>query len=191
VAEPSLLECFVRPLNTSAIRYFVTGGLATIIYGEPRFTRDIDLVLAIGPTDAQRFLDLWPPDEYYAPPEDSFVAESARPAAGHFNVVHTETGLVADCYVAGDDPLHAWAFDHINWLNVQDLRVPVAPVEYVIVRKLSYFAQSGSTRHLEDIARMRRVQGQAIDSLSLERWIDRLGVRDAWTRAAEIDVDQH
>jgi hypothetical protein len=191
VAEPSLLECFVRPLNTSAIRYFVTGGLATIIYGEPRFTRGIDLVLAIGPADAQRFLGLWPPDEYYAPPEDSFVAESARPAAGHFNVVHTETGLVADCYVAGDDPLHAWAFDHINWLNVQDLRVPVAPVEYVIVRKLSYFAQSGSTRHLEDIARMRRVQGQAIDSLSLERWIDRLGVRDAWTRAAEIDVDQH
>jgi hypothetical protein len=190
VAEPSLLECFVRPLTASAIRYFVTGGVATIIYGEPRFTRDIDLVLAISPAEARRFLALWPVDEYYAPPEESLIAESVRPAAGHFNVVHTETGLVADCYVAGDDPLHAWAFDHIQWLDVQDLRVPVAPIEYVIVRKLSYFAQSGSTRHLEDIARMCRVQGQAIDSRWLEHWIDRLGVRDAWNRSAEIDLGQ-
>lgn len=191
MAEPSLLECFVRPLNASAIRYVVTGGVATIIYGEPRFTRDIDLVLAIGPADARRFLALWSPDEYYAPPEEAFVVESARAAHGHFNVVHVETGLVADCYVAGNDPLHAWAFDHIQWLDVQDLRIPVAPVEYVIVRKLSYFAQSGSTRHLEDIARMRRVQGQAIDLTSLERWIDRLGVGDAWARAVEIEPDQH
>ena len=190
MAEPSLLECFVRPLNASHIRYFVTGGVATIIYGEPRFTRDIDLVLAIGPADAAAFLALWSSNEYYAPPEEAFVAESARATAGHFNVVHTDTGLVADCYVAGNDPLHAWAFAHIQWIDVQDLRVPVAPVEYVIVRKLSYFAQSGSTRHLEDVARMRRIQGPAIDSQSLDGWIDRLGVRDAWMRVAEIDLDQ-
>ena len=190
MSEPSLVECFVRPLNTSGIRYFVTGGVATIIYGEPRFTRDIDLVLAIGPADAPRFLGLWTPDEYYAPPEDSFVAESARPAYGHFNIVHIDTGLVADCYVAGVDPLHAWAFDHIQWLNVQDLRLPVAPVEYVIVRKLSYFAQSGSTRHLEDVARIRRVQQQAIKSRELDRWIAIVGVRDAWDSAQSIDLDR-
>ena len=190
MAEPSLLDYFVRPLNASPIRYFVTGGVATIIYGEPRFTRDIDLVVAISPADARSFLALWSPEEYYAPPEETLIAESARPAHGHFNLVHIETGLVADCYVARDDPLHAWAFDHLQWLAVQDLRVPVAPVEYVIVRKLSYFVQSGSTRHLEDIARMRRVQGEAIDSPSLERWIASLGLREAWTRATETDLDQ-
>lgn len=188
MAEPSLLECFVRPLNTSHIRYFVTGGVATIIYGEPRFTRDIDVVLAIRPTDARRFLSLWAPDEYYAPPEDAFVVESSRIAHGDFNIVHIDTALVADCYVAGDDPLHAWAFGHVQWLDVQDLRVPVAPVEYVIVRKLSYFTRSGSTRHLDDIARMRRVQGERIDSRALDQWIDRLGVRDAWTRARAWSV---
>jgi hypothetical protein len=39
VAEPSLLDCFVQPLNTSQIRYFVTEGVATIIYGEPSWTK--------------------------------------------------------------------------------------------------------------------------------------------------------
>jgi hypothetical protein len=143
VAEPSLLECFVRP-----------------------------------------------PGAYYAPPEEALLIESARPEHGHFHVVHTDTGLVADCYVAGTDPLHAWAFEHVKILQVQDLRVPVAPVEYVIARKLAYFEKYGSTRHLEDVARIRRVQGQAIDTPSLERWVDQLGLRDVWTRALALDPDE-
>ena len=38
----------------------------------------------------------WPPDEYHAPPEDAFVVESARHTHGYFNIVHIDTGLVAD-----------------------------------------------------------------------------------------------
>ena len=42
VAEPRLIALFVRPLNECGISYLVTGGVASIVYGEPRFTRDID-----------------------------------------------------------------------------------------------------------------------------------------------------
>jgi hypothetical protein len=183
VAEPGLLDLFVRPLHAAGIAYFVTGGVATIVYGEPRFTRDIDLVLAVRPGDAERFLSLWPEGEFYAPPIEVFEAESGRVEHGHFNVVHVESGLAADCYVAGDDPLHAWAFERVQTFDVDGLPVRVAPVEYVIVRKLSYFARSGSTRHLEDIARMRRVQGDAIDVAAVEAWVRTLGLEAAWAAA--------
>ncbi len=162
--------------------YFVTGGVATILYGEPRFTRDIDLVLAIRPADRDRFLSLWPDSEYYAPPAEVFEAESARPRHGHFNVVHVESSLVADCYIAGDDPLHAWAFTRLVYFDIEGLHVPVAPVEYVIVRKLSYFAQSGSTRHLEDIERMLGVQSDAVDHGALQHWIVAMGLDACWRR---------
>ncbi|MBC7897771.1 MAG: nucleotidyl transferase AbiEii/AbiGii toxin family protein [Cytophagaceae bacterium] len=189
MTEPSLLELFVRPIATTEIPYFVTGGVATIVYGEPRFTRDIDLVLAVQPVDAVRFLALWPPAEFAVPPPEAFEAETARARHGHFNLIHMETGLVADCYVAGDDPLHAWAFEHVRSFQVGDIGVRVAPVEYVIVRKLSYFTQSGSTRHLEDIARMCRVQGDRIDAASIERWAVELDVLPAWRRARNLDPD--
>ena len=184
--EPSLLELFVRPLATSGIPYFITGGVATIIYGEPRFTRDIDLVIAVHAADAPSFLRLWPASQFYAPPLESFERECERPRHGHFNLIHQETGLVADCYVAGDDPLHALAFSRRRVLNVSGLEIQVAPVEYVIARKLSYFAQAGSTRHLEDVVRICRVQGDLIDQGALSEMIRMLDVFEAWQRAVAM-----
>jgi hypothetical protein len=46
VNEPGLITLFVAPLHRAGIPYVVTGGVASVIYGEPRLTRDIDLVLA-------------------------------------------------------------------------------------------------------------------------------------------------
>lgn len=182
MAEPSLLELFVRPLTNARIAYFITGGVATVVYGEPRFTRDIDLVVTIERDDAPRFLALWPEALFYAPPLEALEEEIARSRLGHCNIVHAETGLVADCYLAGDDALHAWAFRHVRVLAVDDLTIHVAPVEYVIARKLSYYQQSGSTRHLEDVERMRAVQGDLIDQAALDELLDALGVRHVWQR---------
>ena len=44
--EPSeLLRRFVAVLDRLGIRYLVAGSMATTIYGEPRFTNDIDVVV--------------------------------------------------------------------------------------------------------------------------------------------------
>ena len=190
MGEPSLLQLFVRPLEAAGIDYFVTGGVAAIVYGEPRFTRDIDLVLAIHPGHADRFLALWPEAEFYAPPRETFLVESARADYGHFNLVHIDTGLSAVCYVAGTSPLHAWAFSKAHRIDIESLAVRIAPVEYVIVQKLSYFQQSGSTRHLEDIARIRRIQGDAIAPAALQPWLSAMGLDEAWTRACALDPEQ-
>jgi len=40
--EPDLIELFARPLNQAGIRYFVSGSVAAMLYGEPRVTHDID-----------------------------------------------------------------------------------------------------------------------------------------------------
>ena len=42
---PNLFHIFINPLNHLDIRYVVTGAVAAIIYGEPRLTHDIDLVV--------------------------------------------------------------------------------------------------------------------------------------------------
>jgi len=46
--EPSdLLRHLVNVFESLGIRYFVTGSVASIFYGEPRFTNDIDVVADI------------------------------------------------------------------------------------------------------------------------------------------------
>jgi hypothetical protein len=44
--EPSdLLRHVARAIEGLGLRYFVTGSMVTIFYGEPRFTNDIDVVV--------------------------------------------------------------------------------------------------------------------------------------------------
>jgi hypothetical protein len=40
--EPKLYQIFVSNFNRLGIRYMVTGAVASIVYGEPRLTNDID-----------------------------------------------------------------------------------------------------------------------------------------------------
>lgn len=52
--ELSLLEVFTRPLRLNKIPYVITGSIAAIIYGEPRLTHDVDLVLDLKIKDVDK-----------------------------------------------------------------------------------------------------------------------------------------
>jgi hypothetical protein len=161
----------------------VTGGVASVVYGEPRFTRDIDLVIALRAADAGRFHEAWPATEFYLPPVEVIEAESRRPDHGHFNVSHHETALRADIYLPGSDPLTAWALAHTVPRQVAEDEVLLAPIEAVILSKLRYYRQGRSERHLQDIRQMLKISGDLVDRPALERWAARLGVEAEWRKA--------
>lgn len=182
MATASLIGLFVRPLNELGIPYLVTGGVASIVYGEPRFTRDIDLVLKLDARDATRIQAAWPASRFYVPPLEVIREESRRKRYGHFNILHHDTGLRADVYVAGDDELSAWAMERPHTERVEEDVIRLAPIEYVIVRKLSYFQQGGSDRHLTDVEGMLRIRGDLVNRSELDFWVHRLGLEEEWRR---------
>src|SRR5438309_10097199 len=95
-AELSLL--FLRPLNKLGIRYIVSGSVASILYGEPRFTNDLDLVVFLRHDDIHRLAEVFPSPVFYFPSAEIIAAEIARPDKGQFNLIHTSTGCKADSY---------------------------------------------------------------------------------------------
>lgn len=165
----------------------VTGGLAAIIYGEPRLTNDVDLVLQLTPADAERLVAVFPADRYYVPPVETMREEAGRPAHGHFNILDLETSLRADVYCLGADPLGTWAMARRRAVPVGDGAVWVAPLEYVILLKLRYYREGGSDRHLRDIAAMRRISSDLLDQPALDGWIARLGLEPEWRKALATD----
>jgi hypothetical protein len=185
---PDLFERLLRPLHQSGIAYMITGGLAAIIYGEPRLTNDVDLVLRLLPGDAERLVAAFPTERYYVPPVETIREEAGRPAHGHFNLLDLETSLRADVYCLGDDPLGAWAMARRHAVPIAGGSVWVAPLEYVIVVKLRYYREAGSERHLRDIAAMRRISGEMIDQPALTGWITRLDLDAEWRKALEIGL---
>ncbi len=84
---PDLVTLCIAPLNGAGIDYIVTGGLAAVVYGHPRLTLDVDLVIRLAPRDVEVFAALGPPEEFYCPPSEVIATERARPDHGHFNVI--------------------------------------------------------------------------------------------------------
>jgi hypothetical protein len=179
----SLITLFVAPLNRGRVNYVVTGGLASVLYGHPRLTLDIDLVIQLEASDAEHFASLWPEDEFYCPPVEVIREEGARRTFGHFNITHRESGMRADVYLAGNDDLQRWALDHSVAMKLEGETVQVAPIEYVIAFKLRYAREGGSDRHIRDVARVLQVNQDLIDLNVLHRFIERLGVTAEWERA--------
>jgi hypothetical protein len=88
-----LLQFVARNIEEMGLRYFVTGSTATIFYGEPRFTNDIDVVADISERQIIEFCRRFPLSEFY-------VSESAAREAvirkTQFNIIHPTSGLKVD-----------------------------------------------------------------------------------------------
>jgi hypothetical protein len=178
--EPFLV--FTRRFNDLGLRYMVTGSTAAIFYGEPRMTNDVDVVLFLGREEAVRLAAGFPPEEFYCPPITVIEIEASRPQRGHFNLIHHETGFRADLYLVAGDPLHAWAMDRVRIVDLEGDSVRFAPPEYVIVRKLQYFREGGSEKHLRDIARMLVCLEPEWNRHDLNQLIARYGLGAEWGR---------
>lgn len=186
VPLPELHQRLIRPLNAAGIRYMVTGGLAAIVYGEPRLTNDVDVVVELSPTDPRRLIEAFDASEYYLPPIETIEAEAARQMFGPFNILHVESALRADVYCVGDDEFGAWAFHHRTSIELGTEPVWLAPIEYVIVQKLRYYREAGQDRHLRDIAAMRRISSALIDGKVLYEWVRRLALQPEWEQVPQL-----
>lgn len=178
--EPDLIELFAVPLNQAGIRYLVSGSVAAMLYGEPRVTHDIDFVVFLRAADATRLSAIYPPPQFYVPPAAVIGEEMARERRGHFNIIHTESGLKADFYPAGRDELHGWAFRQARHYQIGGNNIALAPPEYVILRKLEYHREGGSEKHLRDIRAMLAVSGDMLNVAALQEWTQKLGLEIEW-----------
>lgn len=186
--EPFLI--FTRRLNALGLRYMVTGSTAAIYYGEPRMTNDVDIVLFMRREDAMRFAQAFPPEEFYCPPCEVIAIEAAREHRGHFNLIHHETGFKADIYVMAGDSLHKWGMERARVVKVAEDTVQLAPPEYVIIRKLQFFREGGSTKHLRDIARMLDSLGPEWDRREVLALVERHGIQAEWAAAVELTAGE-
>lgn len=180
---PDPIWVFVSKLEAAQLPYFVTGSVATIFYGEPRLTHDIDLVVHLESPDLQRFQSLFVPTEYYCPPVDVLQIEMKRRPYGHFNVIHHASGFNADIYFEGTDPLHRWALSHRKRIEINDSQsLWLPPPEYLILRKLEFYREGSADKHLRDIESMLPQVAARLDQKFLEEELAKRGLESFWQK---------
>ena len=178
--DPNIFAIFTKRLNDLNVPYMVTGSVASIVYGEPRMTHDIDLVIELSNEDIKGFTALFPLDMFYCPPTEVIKVELGRGIRGHFNLIHHETGFKADIYLRGQDPLHEWALNDRKKIDIDGVSIWVAPIEYVILRKLEYYKEGKSEKHLRDIRGIISISDDQIDFTELETRVKSAGLSQEW-----------
>ena len=176
---PDELSIFAARLESTGAPYMVTGATAAILYGQPRVTNDLDVVLSLNDATRAALLSAFPETEFYVPPESVIRTEQARHQRGHFNLIHHETGYKADIYLTGADPLHAWAMPQRRRLRWNEsVEIMVAPPEYVVLRKLEFFREGRSAKHPTDIRAILEITG--VNETTMTPWLDRMGLGELW-----------
>jgi len=101
-------------------------------------------------------------------------------------LIHHATGFKADVYLAGEDNLHHWAMNNRKQVNYEGQRVWLAPVEYVIVRKLEYYREGESEKHLQDISGILMLSSNQIDFEILLDKIHEYSLEREWEKAQRL-----
>lgn len=174
----------IEPLERAGIPYAIVGSVAASVYGEPRATNDVDLLIHLPRADARKLASAFPEDRFYVPPPEVIEIELSRTHGGHINVIALESMAKADFYPLS--PAETQWFAQRRALEIAGRKLWFAIPEAVIVHKLRFYREGGSEKHLRDIRGMLAVSGDKIDHPLIERAVTELGLAEAWRKATAL-----
>lgn len=166
-------------LDKENIPYFLVGSLASMYYGRPRFTKDVDLVVQLPPSVVQKFTQIFPIEDYYCPPIEVLKDEVVR--RGSFNLIHQQSGIKIDMVLYKSTEYHQSEFSRRSEVEIlPQFKVYIAAPENIILKKLDYYREGGTEKHLTDIREI--LAGSEVDDKYLQTWIEKLGLKTEWSK---------
>ena len=176
--QSELLELVCSVLKQQGLEYLIVGSQATIVYGEPRFTNDIDIVVNLDLARLNAFLEAFPADDFYV---SVAAARDAIMQHGMFNIIHPSSGLKIDVIIPGNNDYERRRFDRGRSVKVgPDFEAVFASPEDVIIKKMEFFKIGGSDRHLRDIAGVIKISGEKIDRDYIATMAACFGLTEIW-----------
>lgn len=172
-------------LDDAGIPYMVVGSFASMVYGEPRTTQDLDLVIDPVPAALDHFLAHIDREAFYVDPD---TARDALRRRGMFNIIDMRSGWKVDLVVRKNRPFSREELARRTDQEILGLVVPTASPEDTVIAKLEWAEQGASERQLRDVVGILRVRGDALDREYIARWVEALGLEEQWKRARDLEA---
>jgi hypothetical protein len=179
--QDELLRHLCESLERLHLRYLITGSQATIAYGEPRLTNDIDVLVALDDSHTDVFVAAFPESEFYL--SRDAVREAIRDR-GMFNIIHPGSGLKIDVIIPENLLYDRSRFERGRRIQVTpNFSAVFASPEDVILKKLQFYQLGQSDKHLRDIAGVLRISGDQLDREYIAETAKQLKVTEEWQLA--------
>lgn len=173
-----LMRALVHVLESEQIRYLIVGSMATITYGDPRFTNDIDVVAALAANHVDALCGAFAAPEYYCSRAAALDAVKQR---FQFNIIHSQSGLKIDVIIPDDTEFTRSQFARrVRVVAGDGKETWFASPEDVIIKKMEYYKEGRSEKHIRDIIGVLKVKADMLDRVFVEKWAERLQLIDIW-----------
>lgn len=161
------------------IPYMISGSVGAMLFGEPRMTNDIDIVVELETERVQELLDQFDEEHYYYPSVE-FVKEAIQ-RKSQFNIIHMGSGSKVDIIIKKSTKFGEIEFSRkMKVPFTADFDAYSASPEDIILSKMGFYHMSGSDKHIKDIVSMLIISGDEIDQEYLVEWISKMGFQDIW-----------
>jgi len=182
----------IEVLESLGIPYMVVGGFAAILYGEPRLTIDVDIVVDMKPRDIGLFVKAFPIPEYYISEEG--IRDSLQ-RRYPFNVIQPATGAKVDLVPLPPDQFTQAAFQRRQRLTYDQAgrSATFITAEDIIVAKLVAHRETESDKHLRDVRGVLVTQWGEIDLGGVARSAKASGVLEQFEKilaAVQAEIEE-
>jgi hypothetical protein len=142
------------------IPHYITGGVAAATYGEPRTTRDLDIVIALSLNQLDTMVQRLESEGFYVPGVEDIRSGQLQT----LGITHQETIARADLMLAGTSTFDQAQFNRRRAIEIPDRgTLYLASPEDIILNKLRWGKQSQSEKQWRDVLGILKVQGQTLD----------------------------
>lgn len=171
-------------LEAIGIPYFIGGSTASIVYGEVRTTRDVDIVIHVRGRKASDLVDAFR-DGFYV---DEIAVKRAIETGDCFNVIHEHHFFQVDIFTPPESLRLEEQFQRRRAVRLQFLDPPrqvwLASPEDVILNKLEWYRTGNESSSLQyrDVLGVLKAQSE-LDVAYMQRSARELEIADLLARA--------
>lgn len=152
----------------AGIAYYITGGVAATAYGDPRTTRDLDVILNISKENIPTLVVALEAVGFYVPGVEDVVSGRMN----NLQIIHQETVLQADLVIPKTE---SWENLKFERRQLESGLYFISP-EDIVLSKLLWRRRSQSEKQWRDVLGVLKVQGDRLDGEYMSQWANNLGL---------------
>ncbi len=187
------VKLVLAALEATKIQYMIGGAVAAWAWGEPRATRDLDVVVQVPIEAVDRLSEELVARDMLVPADIILNHILDDRADIPINAIHSNSGYKADIYLLREgDSLREEAFRRRKLVDLGPAlgKVYLHSPEDLILYKLWYYGLSQQTKHLRDISAIVITLRDKLDNDYIRYWAEKKGVNTLWDELLDRIEDE-